>query len=107
MFVTLINSYSGDAKRAKIGFSWTTFFFGFFPALFRGDFKWFAIIALLEIVSGSFTMGIAMTLVTLIFGFIYNGLYIKDLLSHGYAPASEADAALLRAKGFRFYADKA
>jgi hypothetical protein len=47
-------------------------------------------------------MGIAMTLVTLIFGFIYNGLYIKDLLSHGYRPASQGDEDILRAKGFNF-----
>lgn len=102
MFVTLSNNYTGEVKSVKVGFSWTTFFFGFFPALLRGDFKWFAIIALIEVAAGSFTLGIGITLVTVIFAFIYNGLYIKDLLSRGFQPASSADASILAARGFRF-----
>ncbi len=101
MHVTLTNDYLGSVKQVKVGYSWTTLFFGFLPALFRGDFKWFAIIALLEIFCGSFTLGIGVGLITIIFSFIYNGLYIKDLLRQGYKPASSADADILRAKGLR------
>lgn len=41
MKVMLKNENTGQIKQAKIGFSWTVFFFGFFPAIFRGDWKWF------------------------------------------------------------------
>jgi hypothetical protein len=32
---------SGGVKQGYYGFSWTTFFFGIWPALFRGDFLTF------------------------------------------------------------------
>ena len=64
-------------KKAPVGFSWTNFFFGFFPPIFRGDWKWGLIIFVLAIC----TFGIA----NLIFMFIYNKLFIQSLLDQGYA----------------------
>lgn len=68
MRVNLENPNTHQLKQVKVGFSWTTFFFGFWPALFRGDWKWFAIQLAIEIVLGCFTLGIGAGIVGIIFG---------------------------------------
>ncbi len=70
------NPSTGQIKEAPVGFSWTVFFFSFFPALFRGDWKW----AIIMFLIASLTFGLS----GLVFMFIYNKLYIKDLVSDGY-----------------------
>lgn len=81
---------NGLLKEAKVGFSWTTLFFGCLTPLFRGDIKW----ALIMFVVAMLTFGIS----HLVFPFIYNKIYIKDLISAGYTPASETDRILLVSK---------
>ncbi len=76
------NEETGAIKEAPVGFSWTTFFFGFFPALFRGDWKWGLIMFALYLV----TLGLS----GLIFMFIYNKLYIKGLINAGFKAKSIA-----------------
>lgn len=81
-YTTIIfkNPYTGSMKEAPVGFSWTVFFFGFFPALFRGDFKWFAIILILAFCTFGFS--------NLVFMFMYNKLHIRDLIGAGYKAVS-------------------
>lgn len=67
---------SGGIKSAPVGFSWTTFFFGFFPALFRGHWPGFALMLAVWI----FTGGIG----CIVMAFLYNKLYIKHLIGDGY-----------------------
>ena len=82
----------GMVKECKIGFSWTTFFFGFFPAIFRGDWKW----AIVQFIAACCTFGLS----SIVFCFIYNKLYINGLLEKGYKPASDVDRDILVGKGF-------
>ncbi len=80
------NPNTGAIKEAPVGFSWTVFFFGFFPPLFRGDWKWAIIILLISLL----TMGFS----NLVFMFIYNKLYIKDLIGSGFKAQSIASGDL-------------
>ena len=97
MKVTLENEL-GTLKQCKVGFSWTTLFFGFLAPLFRGDFKWTLIILALNFVIGMFSFGIGAFLVNFCFCFFYNRLYINDLLQKGYKPATEVDENILKEK---------
>lgn len=67
---------NGITKNAPVGFSWTTLFFGFFPALIRGD--W--LFAIIQLGAAMVTAGIS----TIVFAFIYNKMYIQNLIKAGY-----------------------
>jgi hypothetical protein len=75
---------SGLVKRGFYGFSWTTLFFGMFPALFRADFLTFiggfVVLALL----GVMTMGIYSLVGMFVWAFLYNRYYTRKLLERGY-----------------------
>lgn len=87
MIITLKHERSGVRKQAKVGFSWTTFFFGCFVPLFRGDFKWALGMFLLSAV----TLGLSW----FYFIFAYNKIYIKGLLEKGYIPANRDSERIL------------
>ena len=82
MIVRLKNDI-GMVKEAKIGFSFTAL---------RGDWKYAGIMLVCAII----TSGIS----TLVFPFVYNKLYIKELLMKGFLPASDNDRNILVEKGF-------
>ena len=94
-----LRNTAGVVKEVKVGFSWTTFFFGFIPALIRGDLKWALIMVLLAGVAGVFTLGVGAWIPGIIFSFIYNKIYIKNLMEKGYTPESESDKSVLVSKG--------
>lgn len=68
----LKNPMTGEVKKAPVGYSWTTLFFNCLPPLFRTDWKYFAILLILSFL----TFGLS----ALVFSFIYNKLYVKDLI---------------------------
>ena len=67
---------SGQLREAAIGFSWTLLLFGFFPPLFRSDWKW----AIIMVLAGFVTLGLSWC----VFPFIYNKLYAKELIKQGF-----------------------
>lgn len=83
-YITFLNPTFGTMKQAPVGFSWTTLFFGFWPALLRGDWKWALIIFAVEVATGLFSAGLGSVITCIVFGIIYNKLYIKNLISNGY-----------------------
>ena len=89
--VKLVNA-DGQLRTAKVGFSWTTFFFGFLVPIFRGDAKW----AVIMFIASIFTLFLAQ----IVLSFTYNGTYVRELLSKGYRPEDEYSRAVLVAKGY-------
>lgn len=101
MLVNLKNPTTNQFKQVKAGFSWTMFFFGFWVPLFRGDWKWLIIMLLLDLI-GIWTLGIVTSVANLIMSFMYNKLYIQDLISGGFKPNDEASANILKQKNIYF-----
>ena len=91
MIVKLVNA-DGQLRTAKVGFSWTTFFFSFLVPIFRGDVKW----AIIMFLASIFTLFLAQ----IVLSFTYNGTYIRGLLDKGYRPDDEYSRAVLVAKGY-------
>ena len=89
--VMMKHPQTGLIKKGFVGFSWTTFFFGGFPALFRGDF----LMGVVFIVLAVFTAGLS----NIIVAFFYNKQFTTKLVEQGYQFAdSEAVNSLARAK---------
>ena len=75
---------TGLIKTGFVGFSWTTFFFGVFPALFRGDFLTFLGFLLIIMFAGAFTAGIGSWIILIAWSFMYNKYYTTKLIEKGY-----------------------
>lgn len=65
-----------ETKKVPLGFSWTTFFWGGFPALIRQDWAW----GIGLLVVGVLTQGVS----GIVAAFFYNKVYAKTLFEKGY-----------------------
>ncbi|HMB01413.1 MAG TPA: HrgC protein [Spirochaetota bacterium] len=90
--INLKHSSTNHYKKVPTGFSWTTLFFGCFVPLFRGDVLWLLVSFLLSMFTGG--------LFWFVFPFIYNGIYIKNLLTKGFQPADDFSSNYLKTKGW-------
>ncbi|MDK9720864.1 MAG: hypothetical protein OEL53_06735 [Rhodospirillales bacterium] len=95
--VKMKHKESGLVKNGFYGFSWTTLFFGMFPALFRGDFITFIGGFVVLLIVGFFTLGIGAGIAMLVWAFLYNKYYTRKLLEQGYA-FDDADTVVAEAK---------
>lgn len=111
---TLIRDSDLDRKEVKVGFSWTTLLFGFFPSLFRGHWNWAVMIFVVQFLVGAFLgfldiridlggMDIVFDIVSwvpsVVFGLVVNKHYIEHLIEKGYWPLTEGDKIILQEKG--------
>ena len=83
--IQLKQSGTGLIKVGYVGFSWTTLFFGFLPALFRGDFITFLGGFTISLILGFATFGIGFIVIDIVWAFMYNKFYTRKLLERGYA----------------------
>lgn len=74
--VHLRHPTTGVIEKGLYGYSWTTFLFGPFPALFRRDYATFFILLVLCALFGIFT--------SFGFAFVYNKMYTRKLIEQGY-----------------------
>jgi hypothetical protein len=95
-FTTISLTNGVDIKKAPIGFSWTTFFFGGWPAIIRQDWAWGVGI----LITGALTFGVA----GMVAAFFYNKMYAKGLIDQGYyihcLPATTTEEQVRESLGY-------
>ncbi|MFJ8528613.1 HrgC protein [Bacillus sp. NPDC094106] len=91
MIIEMMNYKNKLRKEVKIGFSWTTFFFGALVPLVRGDWKW----TLIFIIAGLCTSGFS----GIVLAFFYNKIYIQELIEKGYTPTSDIGKTAFKKNG--------
>ena len=95
---------TGIVKTGFYGFSWTSFFFGGFPALFRGDIAYGLAVLIGGFFAAVVSLGLLWFAVTLVWAFVYNKNYTHRLLQAGFefsdSPERVIDAK--RALGIAF-----
>ena len=102
--IVLINKKTNDIKTVTIEFSFTTFFFGCFVPLLRGDymnFLWILLVQIILIILDNIPY-IGLFLHIAVMSYIalnYNLYYLKRLLSTGYEPYNEKSQQLLEKLG--------
>lgn len=97
--IKLKNPQTGLSAEVPRGFSWTTFFFGFFVPLFRGLYGYAAI----NFVAGLVTFGCS----NFFFCFVINKHHVKHLIEKGYTPCTPEDIKAIREMGIGYSTPKA
>ena len=88
-------------KEIKFGFSWGAFFLGFIYPLIKGDYM-VAGISFVVIGMASMIFFPLIFVLSVVFGFIYNKMYVRRLIKQGWHPFTEEDAQVLKKNGILF-----
>ena len=75
-YTTLTMTNGIEIKQVPLGYSWTTTFFGFFPAMLRGDWQMAILMFFVSLFLWAFSW--------ILFGFCYNKIYFNSLVKKGY-----------------------
>jgi len=98
--VKFIDKKNGKIKSSPLGMSWTTFFFGTFAPIFRGDWLGaFGVFCILVSTGYAVSPVIAM-IIQLVVAVFYNYIYISRLLSKGYEVYNTNDVELVKKHGY-------
>lgn len=100
--VNMRHKATGLTKTGYVGFSWTTFFWGFLPALFRGDFLTAIVLFLALPIVSALTAGIGGLVILIAWAFMYNKHYTTKLIEKGYefCDSEETNASAAEAIGY-------
>ncbi len=88
-------------KEVKFGFSWGAFFLGFIYPLIKEDYM-VAGISFVVIGMASMIFFPLIFVLPMVFGFIYNKMYVRRLIKQGWHPFTEEDAQVLKKNGILF-----
>ena len=88
-------------KEVKFGFSWGAFFLGFIYPLIKEDYM-VAGISFVVISIASMIFFPLIFVLSMVFGFLYNKMYVKKLIKQGWHPFTEEDAQVLKMNGILF-----
>lgn len=85
------NKY-GQFKTAKVGFNFPLLLFGMFYTIYKKDLKWTGIFLLTAL--GAYIFA-PLAILSFVYPFFYNKLYIKELLKQGYYPVENCHEKLI------------
>ena len=88
-------------KEVKFGFSMAAFLLGFIYPLIKGDYITAGIAFVIIGIAGVIYFPLIFVLL-MVFGFIYNKMYVRRLIKQGWYPFTEEDAQVLKKNGILF-----
>ena len=88
-------------KEVKFGFSLAAFLLGFIYPLIKGDYITAGIAFVIIGITGVIYFPLIFVLL-MVFGFIYNKIYVRRLIKQGWYPFTEEDAQVLKKNGILF-----
>ena len=88
-------------KEVKFGFSRAAFLLGFIYPLIKGDYITAGIAFVVIGTAGMMFFPLVFVL-SMVFGFIYNKMYVRRLIKQGWHPFTEEDAQVLKKNGILF-----